>query len=483
MANRFRYRLGIVATLIAAALLLAACGNDDAATATSTSEPTARQTTAPNPSETAASNPSETTAPNPSETAASNPSETAAPSPSESTASNPSETRASNASETTAPDPMVFPEVVAPEEPLEAPSEVPEELKAIWEAWALLTRQHVDRSTLDPVEFTDQAIRGMLRALDDPHTNYVSPEAFQIENQDILGQFEGIGATVSMRPDGKLIIVSPLERSPAMAAGIRPGDVILEVDGESLVGLSLLEAVARIRGPRGSQVRLLVHHLGAIDPVEILVTRDVIPLVSVLLRSEPGDKIAHIRLTSFYPDTAEILAETIQEAVGAGAEALIVDVRDNPGGLLSSVVDVVSQFIGDGLVLYEVDGAGQRKNHTARKGGVAIDIPMVVLTNEFSASASEILVGALQDHNRATIIGASTFGKGNVNILRRLSNDGGLYITIARWFTPKGRAIERGGLEPDIEVVSRDRQKAETTQLEKAIEVLEAQLGAAGSGA
>ena len=373
-------------------------------------------------------------------------------------------------------------EVVPLDEPLEAPSEVPEELQAIWDVWAILTRDHVDRSELDPGAFTEAAIRGMLDALGDPHTNYVRPEAFEIESGDLQGKFEGIGATVSMRLDGKLQIVAPIKGSPAEAAGLRPADVILEVDGVSIVGLSLLEAVARIRGPRGTTVDLLVQHLGALDPEHIFVVRDEIPLESVLLRSEPGDHIAHLRITSFYADTAQNLAASIREAIDGGAEALILDVRDNPGGLLQAVVDVTSQFLDEGLVLYEIDGAGRRTNWNVRDTGETIDVPMVVLTNEFSASASEILAGALQDYERATVVGATTFGKGSVNVLRRLSNDGGLYVTFARWFTPLGRPIEGKGVDPDIEVVARDRQEAETMQLEKAIEILESQLAAAKVG-
>ena len=373
-------------------------------------------------------------------------------------------------------------EVVPLDEPLEAPSEVPEDLQAIWDVWAILTRDHVNRSELDPEVFTEAAIRGMLNALGDPHTNYVRPEAFEIESGDLQGKFEGIGANVSMRLDGKLQIVAPIKGSPAEAAGLRPADVILEVDGVSIVDLSLLEAVARIRGPRGTTVDLLVLHLGALDPVHILVVRDEIPLESVLLRSEPGDHIAHIRITSFYADTAQNLAASIREAIDGGAEALILDVRDNPGGLLQAVVDVTSQFLDEGLVLYEIDGAGRRTNWSVRDTGETIDVPMVVLTNEFSASASEILAGALQDYERATVVGATTFGKGSVNMLRRLSNDGGLYVTFARWFTPLGRPIEGKGVDPDIEVVARDRQTAETMQLEKAIEILESQLAAGKVG-
>ena len=384
-------------------------------------------------------------------------------------------------SEVSAPNATVSPEFVPLEKPLKAPSEVPEELRIIWEVWALLTRDYVDRSTLDPETVAEAGIIGMLAALEDPHTHYIRPEAFNITSGDLAGKFEGIGANVTLRRDGKLIIVSPIEGGPADLAGIRPGDVVLEVNGESLEGLSLLESVMKIRGPRGSKVSLLIQQLGAVDPVLIEVARDVIPLVSVLLRSEPGDRIAHIRLTDFYADTAERLAEVIEEQVAGGAQGLIIDVRDNLGGLLGAVVDATSHFLDGGLVLYEIDGNGQRKNWNACRGGIATEIPIVVITNEFSASASEILAGSLQDRDRATIIGATTFGKGSVNILRKLSNDGGVSITVSRFFTPSGRIIEGNGLDPDIEVVSKDRQKAETLQLEKAIEVLESKIGAKGS--
>ena len=377
-----------------------------------------------------------------------------------------------------APDPFGFPEIIPLEEPVDAPSGVPEELKTVWEVWALLTKEHVDRGNFDPEVFTEAAIRGLLQAVEDPHTSYISPGRFEIENQDLHGSFEGIGATVSMRADGKIQVVSPIEGGPADASGLRPGDVILEVDGESITGLSLLEAVTQIRGPRGSIVILLVLHLGAIDPVTLSIRRDEIPLTSVLLRSEPGDRIAHIRITSFYSDTSEALSETIQAAVDTGAEALIIDVRDNPGGLLRSVVDIASQFLEDDrLILYEIDGSNRRTDWKVNSQGTAVDIPMVLLANEGSASASEILVGALQDHNRAAVIGTTTFGKGSVGLIRELDNGGGLFLTFARWFTPTGRLIHDLGIEPDFEVSSRDRQKVETMQLEKAFEVLESQLG------
>ena len=225
--------------------------------------------------------------------------------------------------------------------------------------WERLNEEHVDRGDFNSDEFAEGAIRGMIEVLDDRNTNYVRPEAFQIQRSDIEGKFEGIGAHVTMRRDGILIIMSPLPGSPAEAMGLKPGDAVLAVDGVSIEGLSLLEAVARIRGPKGSEVVLTIKHLTAIDPIDITLTRDVIPLVSVLLRSEPGDRIAHIRLTEFYGNTAGTLEETLQEAVDEGAKGLILDVRDNPGGLLSSVIDVVSQFMSDGLV--SLPGRRQRR--------------------------------------------------------------------------------------------------------------------------
>ena len=379
--------------------------------------------------------------------------------------------------ETSAPDAPLLPELIPQGMPLEVPEGVPEELAVVWQVWSMLAAEHVDRATFDPEIFTEASIRGMLVALNDPHTNYVSPDVFGIENQDIRGRFEGIGAHVSMNADGRLVVVAPIADSPAERAGIRPGDIILEVDGENIQGISIIEAVSKIRGPRGSVVRLLVQHVGRLEKVVIEVERGVIPLQSVILRSEPGNKVAHIRLTNFYEDTADKLAETIRDTMEAGSEGIVLDVRDNPGGLLNSVVDVTSLFLADGLILYEMDGEGRRKDWVVRRNDDLLEnVPMVILANQYSASASEILVGAVQDHGRATVVGKKTFGKGSVNILRQLDNGGGLFLTFARWFTPDGRLIDRNGLDPDIEVTHGDAQQEDIRQLEKAIETLEEEI-------
>ena len=210
---------------------------------------------------------------------------------------------------TTAVDAPALAEVATPVGDLgETPKELPEDLKAIWEAWVLLNREYVDKDKLaNPDEFTEGAIRGMTRVLEDSGTYYLPPRVASTMRQDIQGKFEGIGAHVNMNAAGKLLIVAPIEGSPAEEAGILAGDTVLEVDGESIEGLSLMEAVSKIRGPRGTIVRLLVMHLGAIDPIEISVRRGVIPLISVRLRSEEGDRFAHIRIYDFYANTPEQL--------------------------------------------------------------------------------------------------------------------------------------------------------------------------------
>ena len=268
------------------------------------------------------------------------------------------------------------------------------------------------------------------------------------------------------------MIVAPIEGSPAQKAGIKPGDIILEIEGISTDGISLLEAVNKIRGPKGSSVALLIKHLGDMDPVNISIIRDVIPLESVILITDENAEIAHIKITNFYSNTSIQLKEILEKVKINGGKAVIIDVRNNPGGFLNSAIDVTSQFLDDGLALYEIDGKGNRVNWKIRKGGLATEIPLVILANEYSASASEILVGAIQDYDRGEIIGNTTFGKGSVNIIRKLSNGGGIGISISRFYSPLGRLIEDKGLKPDIIISNPDKQTENTQQLDEALKIL-----------
>ena len=349
----------------------------------------------------------------------------------------------------------------------------PKELEAVWEAWAILNKEHVDRNTFNSDEFEESAIKGLINSVNDQHTSYIDPVVLEIEQTDLSGEFEGIGAHVRIRADGAIQIISPIEGGPAESAGIKPGDIILSVDGESLEGFSLLEAVSKIRGPRGSEVELLVKHVGQLEPVTINVVRDVIALPSVLVRSEPGDKIAHIRITEFKEDTPERLQESLtQLLVNGEAEGLILDVRNNPGGYLQKVFQIADMFLNESIILIE-----QRKDNEviweSSDGGLAVDVPLVLLVNRYSASGSEILMGAFQDTDRAKVVGERTFGKGTVNMFKKLSNGGGLYMSIGRWYTPDRRIIEGEGLEPDIEVTDRDPKEADIKQIEKAKEILD----------
>ena len=354
-----------------------------------------------------------------------------------------------------------------PKEKLGSSEGTPRELEAVWEAWALLNKEHIDRASFEPGAFEESAIKGLIDSVEDTHTAYVDPLVLQIEQTDLSGQFEGIGAHVRRREDGMIQIISPIEGGPAEAAGILAGDIILAVDGESIEGLELLEAVSKIRGPKGSIVSLTVKHIGQLETTIIEVSRDVIALPSVLLRSDPGDEITHIRITEFKGDTPMRLSEILNAELEAGSKGLILDLRSNPGGYLQQVFDITNMFLDDGIILLE---ERQNENVTWRAsgGGFATNLPMVVLVNKYSASGSEILMGAFQDNDRATVIGEQTFGKGTVNVFRKLSNGGGLYMSVGRWYTPNKRPIEGEGLTPDILVTSRDSKEADIKQVDAA---------------
>ena len=332
------------------------------------------------------------------------------------------------------------------------------------------------QDTLDPDVLSQVAIEAMLQALGDPYTTYFNPDEFTRYLDNSEGKFEGIGAFVDL-VDGRITITAPIPDTPAERAGIQPGDVILEVDGMSTEGWSLIESIIHIRGPRGTPVLLLVRREDSPNPTLIEIVRDVIQIESVGWEMLPGN-IAYLEISTFADNTDEAVADALKEIEKQGARGIILDVRNNLGGLLSTTVNLASQFLTDGLVLYSVDGDGNRTDYEVKSDGLAPDIPLVVLVNQLSASASEVLSGALQDHERAILIGTSTFGKGSVNLPKRLSDGAGLYFTIGRWYSPDGHLIEGEGLEPDIRVEAGSTDD-EDPQLDRALEYLGAQIGAA----
>jgi len=322
-------------------------------------------------------------------------------------------------------------------------------LGVVAQAWNALFENYVEQEKLDDRALSQAAIEGMLEELDDPYTSYLDIETYQLGLSGLRGEMEGIGAQVAVR-DEKLTVIAPIADSPAAEAGVRAGDIILEVDGSPTTDMSLAEAVLNIRGPKGTPVRLLILHQDETEPEEIEIIRAKIELTSV--RFEMREDIAYINITHFSGRTDEELSPVLESLAGEGAKGIILDLRRNPGGVLDEVVKVVSHFVPEGVVLNVVDNQGGRTAMEARPGVVTTDLPVVVLVDEFSASGSEVLSGALQDHARATIAGRQTFGKGSVNVLRRLDDGSGLYITTARWLTPDGRPIEGEGIKPDYEL-------------------------------
>ncbi len=370
------------------------------------------------------------------------------------------------------PEPPIASEALAP-----LPSNAPEEFGVLFEVYNHLLEDHYDRDNLTATQLSRGAIRGMLDALDDDHSAFLDPELFSAELERFRGNFEGIGAEVTER-NGQIIVVAPIPDTPAEDAGIHSGDVILEVDGQSVEGLSVFEVVDLIRGPGGTDVELLVLHPKASSPVTIVITRGVVIVPTLDLRILSGG-LAHLQLNFFGENTLEEFDKAIERAERLKAKGIILDLRNNPGGRVDTVVELTSRFLEDGLVLYQMDGRQNRIEYQVTGGNKVPDLPLIILINEFSASASEIMAGALRDHGRAQLVGVTSFGKGSVNIQRPLSDGSGVYYSIARWFTPGGDLIEGEGIEPDI-VVESDLEGTEDFQLDKAIELLQGVVAAGG---
>ena len=323
-------------------------------------------------------------------------------------------------------------------------------LGAIWQVWEILVEEYGGSQELDARLLSEAAIQGMLETLSDRFTEYISPAAYSLQTDDYSAAFEGIGAHVNII-DGRLTIVAPIPDTPAEQAGLAAGDVILAVDGESIQALDLAEAVLKVRGRKGTPVELLVVHPEETEPEIITIVRGRITPPSVVWELLP-EGTAYLGISQFVQETEVEVAEALQEIAAQDARGLVLDLRRNVGGLLDATVGVASEFLSEGLVLYQIDNRDQRTDSEVHGGGRALEIPMVVLVDAFSASGAEVLAGALQDHERAVLIGTGTFGKGSVNILRELSDGSAIHLTFALWYTPQGRLIEGQGLSPDIVV-------------------------------
>lgn len=354
-----------------------------------------------------------------------------------------------------------------------------------WDVWQRLEQRYLDKNKLDPQKMVNGAIQGMVSSLGDPYTVFLPPKENTEFKEDLNGMFEGIGAQLGAKDD-KIVVIAPLKDHPAEKAGILPGDWIVKVDEVETFGWTVPQAVSKIRGPKGTAVKLTLVHEGKNEPVDVSVTRDKILIKSVeyttkqLVKPECKEagadcpKVGYLRLARFGDQTNDEWNKAVFEARSdeKNIKGLILDLRNNPGGYFQSAIHIASEFIRSGAVVLQENSDGTRETYSVTHLGNLLDMPLLVLINKGSASASEIVAGALKDHKRAILIGETSFGKGSVQTPEDLTGGGGLHITTARWITPNGDWIHGKGIKPDIEVKNDNASPSADLQLEKAIEEL-----------
>jgi carboxyl-terminal processing protease len=355
---------------------------------------------------------------------------------------------------------------------VDTPEPLTDLFQPFWQAWEIMHDEFVDQP-LDDTVMMQGAIRGMIDGLGDEHSGFMDPSEYDQANIPLEGAYEGIGAWVDTESE-YLTIIAPMAGSPAEAAGLEPGDQVIAVDGQTMAGVPAPLVIRRVMGPEGTTVVLTIRREGVAEPFDVEVTRGKITVPSV--ESEMlEDGIAYVRLSSFGDDTIGDLRAALRTLLAQAPAGVILDLRGNGGGYLASAIDVSSEFIGEGVILTERFGDAREEVYSADGDGLALEIPLVVLIDGGSASASEIVAGAIQDHGRGWLIGEPSFGKGSVQNWHPLDDQAGaVRVTIARWFTPDGRSIEDGGLLPDIEVVFTDDDVSagRDPQLERAREQL-----------
>lgn len=376
----------------------------------------------------------------------------------------------------------------------EAPNAKQGDFSLFWTVLTKIEENYYDKKAIDTTKIVNGAIAGMVQSLGDPYTLYLPPVQNTDFKEGMAGQaFEGIGAELGL--SGKqIIVVAPLDDNPAIKSGIRAGDAILKVNDQITSGWTLAQAVEKIRGPRGSQVTLTILHKGSEKPKDIAITRQAIKVKSVagwvkkvkdidVIKDGPfkkengGKSIAYVRISQFGDTTNQEWVATVNKLLldkqkESDFVGIIVDVRNNPGGYLSDATYIASEFIPDGIVVIQEKGTGEKTEFPIVRKGLILDIPVVVLINKGSASASEIVAGALRDHNRAKLVGETSFGKGTIQEAEDLGNGAGLHVTIAKWLTPNGTWVHGKGLKPDIAVVYDEKDQQHDNQLQKAVDTL-----------
>lgn len=326
-------------------------------------------------------------------------------------------------------------------------------LDLVNQAYQIIQQNYVDRTAVQQTQLEYGAISGMVNALGDTgHSRFLTPQMVQQENNFTKGSFEGIGAEVTQNANGQTVIVAPFDGSPAQAAGVKPGDIIFKVDGVDVSGQSLNDVVSKVLGPAGTKVTLTLKDPTSGATRDVTITRAKINVHNVTWAMLPGTKIADVRLAAFSQGVTGELRTALQQAKSQGATGIILDLRNDPGGLLDEAIGVTSQFLGTGNVLLVQNAQGKQQPIPVKSGGVALDIPMVVLINNGTASAAEIVTGALQDAHRAAVIGDTTFGTGTVLNQFNLSDGSEVLLATEEWLTPAGRVIWHKGLAPDTSV-------------------------------
>ena len=364
-----------------------------------------------------------------------------------------------------------------------------------WDVWQRLYQSYVDRADLNAQKLVYGAISGMVNAVGDPYTLFLPPTDNQSFKSDLSGQFDGIGAELGMK-NGNVMVVAPLKGNPAEKAGVRAGDYILKVDSIETAGWTIAQTVDKIRGPKGTTVKLELLHVSDTKPYDVAIVRDTITVPSVdswikpvnqileiqgvpeypSFSSKPG-KIAYIRLSEFGDNTNNDWTTAVSQISSAYAsdpsiKGLVFDLRNNPGGYLESAVFVGSEFLKSGTVVSQVNSDGSREDYPVEHAGKLLTIPLVVLVNKGSASAAEIVSGSLQDHKRGQLVGEVTFGKGSVQTPEDLPDGSGLHITTGKWLLPNGEWINKIGITPDVLVPMDNLSATADTQLAKAVELL-----------
>jgi carboxyl-terminal processing protease len=320
------------------------------------------------------------------------------------------------------------------------------------QAYQIVQQNYVDRSALQQTQLEYGAISGMVDGLGDTgHSRFLTPQMVQQENNFTQGSFEGIGAEVTMK-DGQAVIIAPIDGSPAQAAGVKPGDIIMKVDGVSMAGLNLGDVVSKVVGPAGTKVTITLQDPQTGATRDLTITRAKITIQNITWYMLPGTTIAHLRIAAFSQGVTTDLQAALKQIQSQGATGIILDLRNNPGGLLDEAIGVTSQFQGSGNVLLVKNAQGQEQAIPVKSGGLALNIPMVVLINQGTGSAAEIVAGALQDAHRADLIGDTTFGTGTVLDSFKLADGSEVLLATEEWLTPSGRVIWHKGITPDVSV-------------------------------